>query len=184
MYKLSNQSKRATVEKIATPIITTENIKKEKSNEAVVIKRAKEPVTSSVRPVPQIHTSPIKRPAEVKTIDIEKKKRPRIEPPASSPKLSLVKPFKATFHHERKERALSPVAPTQSICRYWPNCTRGFQCLFYHPKAVKPIPKPGVPTDRYRWRAEQTRVWIQGQIWNEVSNTSTSSNLGISMTSC
>lgn len=165
MYKLSNQSKRAPIEKPQTSSITTENIKKEKSDAATsgANKRVKESVNVSPRSSTQKPTSvsPSKRlapKAEVKTASVEKNKRPRIEAPTSSPNPSLLKPFKAPFQHERKERALSPVAPTQSICRYWPNCTRGFQCLFYHPKVAKQAPRPSMPSDRYRWRAEQTRV--------------------------
>jgi len=163
MHKLFKQPPKEIVGKAAS-VTPTLIIKKEKLDEKTQAKECVKPTPKSAPAQKTITPNPralptLKRPAPTQQVNtLEKKKRPRIEAPPSTPRLSTFKLLKPQIHYERKEKALSPVAPNQAICRYWPNCTRGFQCVYYHPKPVKPLSRAPVTSDRFRWRAEQTRT--------------------------
>lgn len=49
-----------------------------------------------------------------------------------------------------------PVASNLEVCKYFPNCTRGNACFFYHPKPGTQVGVGGgvrVPVSRFKWKA-------------------------------
>lgn len=99
-----------------------------------------------------------------------KKIRKRIEPPPKEsegpapakrppvlpiPRVAPAAAFSKPIHHRsaadigRSGRPGGP-SPTPPQCKYWPNCTYGSRCLFYHPAPTLSSSSSSNP-DKYRW---------------------------------
>ena len=108
-----------------------------------------------------------------------KKERKRIEPPEKEkPDVAALvnrvpeytkpirrgAPLNRVPSFEKGGSSLNPsplVRPSQ--CRFWPNCIRGPQCLYYHPKTPSAITPPPLAqstsvTLKYRWTSANAPI--------------------------
>ena len=144
--KLKKQDTPQTVyiktNKTPPPQVSTELKKIEPRQSVKTLEERRESINRSASEKPKALVAPLRSSVSMRHDEKgDKPQRKRISAPERSPEPKAHYPSSSI--HQKP-------AVTGSVCRYWPNCSRGSSCNYYHPSKRTTTP-PMSKQDRYRW---------------------------------